>query len=137
MLFYFSVILHIFGFTMLMGGIFVGLRAARMTSPPVELLKSIRFGYIVAGETLVVITGIYQMVWAGLPYYFKQGWFHGKLSVAILLLGTGMYVFKQIKNVEKSGTPLSRRMSGILHSVAGILFLLAIVFTILGRAGLI
>jgi len=122
---------------MLIGGILVGLRAARTSPPPAELLKSIRFGYIVAGGTLTLVTGLYQLLWLGPHYYFSQGWFHGKLTAAILLFGIAGYVFVKLSKVEKSGVPLLRKDTVLLHSAVGILFLLAVLLTVLGRQSLI
>ena len=137
MAFYVSIVFHIFGFLLLVGGIFLGLRAARLPQPPVELLKVIRCAYIVAGGTLVSITGLFQMLFFSFSYYLKQHWFHGKLGAALLLLAAGAYVFKRLQQVENTGQPLSRRTCSILHSVVGTLFLIVTFMTILGRPGLL
>jgi uncharacterized membrane protein len=134
MLFQISIILHIIGFTFLMGGILVGLRAARMSNPPLELLKSIRFGYILAGSVLLLVTGFYQIIYHGFPYYMSQGWFHGKLTSGLLIVGLGLFLFIKFAQVEQNGQALSRKFTAILHSVVGLLFFATVALVILGRA---
>lgn len=130
-----SIVLHIFGFTMLIGGMLIGLRAARMPNPSAELLKSVRFGYIVAGATLVLLSGLYQMLSLGFAHYFSQGWFHGKFTSAVLLLALAAFSFNKFQQVEKTGQPLSRKFTSLMHSAIGALFLAAIFLVIMGRSG--
>lgn len=136
MLFQLSVVLHIIGFIFLVAGLLIGLRVARMSTPSAELLKSIRFGYILSGASLVLITGFYQILYHGFPYYMTQGWFHGKLTVALILVGLSGYLFGKFAEVERSGQPLARSFTAKMHAIIGILVLAAIAFVILGRGGL-
>ena len=126
MIFQISVVLHIIGFTFLVGGLLVGLRAGRLSKPPAELLKAIRFGYIVAGSFLVLVTGFYQLMSRGFAFYLSQSWFHGKLTAAL-------YLFGKLAEVENTGQPLTRRFTAIMHSVIGLLLLAAVAEVILGR----
>lgn len=133
MSFQISLILHILGFTFQTGGLLVGLRAARMSNPPAELLKSIRFGYILAGSLIVLVTGFYQTLYLGLPYYLSLSWFPGKLAAGLLLVALGLFMFLKFAQVEQSGKPLTRKFAAILHSVLGALFLANVALVILGR----
>lgn len=105
-----------------------------MPNPPVEILKSIRFGYIVSGSTLVLLTGFYQIIYHGFPYYLSQGWFHGKLTSGLALVGLGLYLFVKFAQVEQTGQALTRKFTAIMHSVVGIIFLASVSLVILGRS---
>ena len=136
MFFNLSLTIHIFGFTMLMGGMFVGLRAARLDNPSAELIKAVRFGYLLAGSLLVFVTGLIQIFDRGFSFYMKQGWFHGKLTLGLLLIAAGLYFFIKLGSVQKSRNPLTRRFTAIAQSVIGVLFLLTIISVIFGRTGM-
>lgn len=137
MIFLISIVLHILGLIFLVGGLLIGLRAARMSNPPSELIKSIRFGYILSGITLVLTTGFFQIFYHGFPYYMSQGWFHGKLTAALLLVGLSAYLFIKFAEVERSSQPLPRSFTAKMHAIIGILVLASIALVIFGRPGLV
>ena len=137
MLFQLSIVLHIIGLTFLIGGLLIGLRVARMPTPNPELLKSIRFGYVLSGVFLVLVTGFYQLLNKGMSFYFTQGWFHGKFTAALILVAVAGILFTKFAKVEQSGQPLSRKFTAIMHSVIGVFFIAAVVLVVLGRSGLI
>lgn len=134
MIFKISLILHIIGFTLLMAGLFIGIRSARCKQPAAELLKSIRFGYLLPGILLVIVSGFFQFFYHGAGYYFSQSWFHGKLTVGLLLVAIACWLFVKISAVEITGQALDRKLSAIMNSAVGILFVSAISLVLLGRS---
>ena len=128
-----SLVLHIIGFTMLMAGIFLGLRAGRESSPSAPLLKSIQFGYLLPGTILVLLSGLYQFFFYGAGYYFSQGWFHAKFTFALILVAAGLWLFTALSKVQNSGVALTRKTTAIMHSVVGVLFFAVVAAVIIGK----
>ena len=67
--------------------------------------KKAWFGYIVPGMAMVIGSGLYQFVFnRGIPYYMKQGWFHGKLTFGVVLIIATIVLGLQLKRFRATGT---------------------------------
>lgn len=133
MLFKLSLATHIVGLTMFISGIFLGLRAARMSPPPTELLNVIRVAYIACGGALVLLSGVYQLFSVGIGYYFSQHWFVAKIVLATVILGLSARTYRGIQRVEQTAQPLERRATQWTHGLVGAAFIGILLLVFLGR----
>lgn len=134
-----SLALHIISLVMWIGGILILTRVIHQfvkLNGDVTLLsaisKKIYFGWIISGFVLALITGIYQISFRGADYYFSKGWFHGKLTLIIILAIVTGLLFPIVKNLEKSKLPSPGKIMG-LHGTTGLILILAVFATMLGR----
>lgn len=95
-----------------------------------SVVRRLYFGFVLAGLLLTVATGLYQLGMGGMGMYFKQGWFHSKLTlVVILFVVTGMLAFEVRK--FSAGKILSGGKVMALHGITSICFVVIIFLTLL------
>lgn len=134
-----SLALHIIGIIFWVGALMIiptFLRSVKIGVDPqakiVGASRSAMFGYLLPGVLITVLSGFYQVSVNGAAYYFKQGWFHGKLTgVIILLIATGL-LFAEIRRLSQ-GLDVRAARLGMIHGIAGLAFLANIFLTILMR----
>ena len=133
-----SIALHIIGIVMWAGGLMIVTRFLKIFTNAGDgsaalsaMVHRVFHGYVLGGSVIALLTGLYQLFYRGLGFYFAQGWFHGKLTLIVLLIVVTALTFADVNKV-KSGVTLSRGRIGAMHGLTG-LALLGIVFvTILG-----
>ncbi len=135
-----SVAVHLIGIVFWIGSLIVITRFFNLASDSAvagsaayrNLMSRAYFGFSVGGLVLATVTGIYQLSSQGMSYYMKQGWFHGKLTLVLVLVGITVAVGIQIKKLQ-IGAPVTRKTAGMLHGITSLSFILIILLTILGR----
>lgn len=125
-----SFAIHLIGIVMWLGGLLMLTRFARIAGDPalasnppfVKVMRKSWFIYVVQGLAITVLTGFYQLfAGAGPGFYLKQGWFHGKITlVLVLIVATAMLGF-EIKNISESRPANPNRLRVIqILSVVGL-----------------
>lgn len=134
-----SLALHIISLVMWVGGILILTRVIHQfvkLNGDVKLLaaisKKIYFGWILSGCALAILTGLYQISVNGAKHYFSQGWFHGKLTLVIILIIITGILFPIVKKLSDNITPSAGKIMG-LHGSTGLILILAVFATLLGR----
>lgn len=133
-----SIALHIIGIVMWVGGLMILTRFLKIftvagdgTPALAAMVSRVFFGYVLAGFGVAVLTGLYQISYRGFGFYMSQGWFHGKLTLIVLLLVVTGLTFADVKKV-KGGVTLSRGRVGALHGMVHLVLLGAVFLTLLG-----
>jgi len=96
------------------------------------LLKRVGGGFIIGGMCLTVISGIYQFIMGGAAVYMKQGWFHTKLTLVVLLLILSFITLTKLAQVAR-GEKVLASTAGKLHALSGFLLIAIVFLTLLGR----
>ncbi len=96
------------------------------------LVGRVYFGFGLGGFILTVLSGVYQLLSRGMVYYMAQGWFHGKLTLVIIMFVVTAVLGVQISRVKK-GEQLSTGVLMALHGATGVVLFGAVFATILGR----
>ena len=87
------------------------------------------FALVIPGVVLSTTTGLYQLFSVGMGIYMKQGWFHGKMTLLIVL-----YVVTALVGLAlRSDSVPSYKKLTLLHSISGSLLLLIVALTMIGR----
>lgn len=128
-----SLTVHIIGIVLWIGGLLIGARVARMLasaeSPPSEAIKlvvrKIWNVNVLQGLALVLLTGLYQLFTGGLGVYMKQGWFHGKMTLLLVLLVTTGLFGAQVRAIGEGRAANGKRL--VLVQVLTIICLVGIV----------
>ncbi|MBN8550870.1 MAG: CopD family protein [Deltaproteobacteria bacterium] len=131
-----SLAFHIIGVVLWLGGLLLLTRFARLTTEPgflpnaafSSLVRKSWFIYVIHGVALVLITGLYQILaGGGFGVYFKQGWFHGKITLVMVLLVATVMLGMDIQRIAQSLPANPRRLRTVqmlaLLSLFGIVFL--------------
>lgn len=134
-----SIGLHIVGFLLWGGGLMF---LTRMLIPFVKgesgspgLIAALRrsyIGFVLVGCALTIFTGMFQLISRGLPFYFAQGWFHGKLTLVVVLLIATVVAHAQLAKLER-GALLSKVQVIAVHAIVASTVVATILLTILGR----
>lgn len=59
-------------------------------------------------------------------YFFKEGWFHMKLTFALLLIGCDILLWRSIVKIDREGFKKALRFK-ILHAIAGLLLICVLI----------
>ena len=130
-----SLAVHVVGLVMWVGGLMLATRiftllikggaTAALCAPVASRMTK---GFIIPGLVLSVISGVYQVMFRGVDFYMKQGWFHTKLTFVILLvIMTGVFVVQTGKFAEGS-TPSPGKLM-MIHGVAALSLLIISILT--------
>lgn len=132
---------HIIGMVMWIGGLFVLSRVMRVfcepyqsANPLIPLVSRSFFGFVVAGCLLSLLSGIAQMVIGGMSLYFKQGWFHGKLTLVLVLFVISILLGLEVSKLAR-GEALTKGRLQSLHALTGLCFIGIVFFVIVLRRG--
>lgn len=130
----YSIAFHIIGICFWMAGLLILTRVMAVSeSPSPALIKTVKrlwFGYALPGAAIVVATGINQILFRGMAYYFGpgQGWFHGKTTaVVILLVMTGL-IWKEV-NKFSAGIIPNKKLLSAFHGVSALLLIILVILT--------
>lgn len=139
----YSLAIHVIGFVFWVGGLLVLTRLLKMSSMEGALpdgartevgkmIKRSYFGLVVAGTVLSLATGIYQILERGVGFYMAQGWFHGKLTLIVVLLVVTVVFGAQVRNAA-SGKAVKPGLVGMMHGVTSGVLVLVAFLTLVGR----
>ena len=127
-----SIAFHIIGICFWMAGLLILTRVMAVsegaTAALVKTVKRLWLGYAIPGAIIVIISGIYQILYRGFAFYFGpgQGWFHTKLTGIIVLLIITALVWKQVSDFC-SGKVVNKKLLSAFHGITA-LILVALVF---------
>lgn len=90
-------------------------------------------GYILPGALLTVITGLYQIL-AGVGFagYFAQGWFHGKVTLILLMFGATVVFGVKCSALSRGGLVTKGSLMAI-HGIAALMLVGGVLLTMTGR----
>ena len=130
----YSVAIHIIGIVFWMGGLLMLTRVMAVAESPTPALirgvKRLWMGYTLPGLLIVVISGVYQLLFRGLSFYFGpgQGWFHSKLTGIVVLIVITALLAKQVGIFCKGEKP-SRKALGAFHGISALLLVILVLLT--------
>jgi uncharacterized membrane protein len=134
-----SLAFHIIGFVLWVGGTMVLARALAVATSdkPQSAVCSWAWrafvGYIVPGALLTVLTGLYQILsGVGFAGYFAQGWFHGKVTLILLMFGATV-VFGVKCSALSRGESVRKGSLMAIHGIAALMLLGGVLLTMTGR----
>ncbi len=112
-----SLTVHIIGIVLWLGGLLVGVRVCRMlasgdsvpSAAVTQALRKVWYVNVLQGMGLVLLSGLYQLFTGGIAFYFKQGWFHTKLTLVMLLfIATALFALELRKVAAGKGAQAKR-----------------------------
>lgn len=133
---------HIIGIVLWIGGLMVtaGLiryfektDGARNGPAYAALTKRYFYAMTLPGLVIALCSGTYQLLTNGISFYMQQGWFHGKLTLVLILFVVTLMVGLGVARVQR-GDAVNGKKFGAMHGVIGTIFLLIIFLTYIGRA---
>ena len=123
-----SLALHIVGIVFWIGGLLFLTKTLKFDlsrNPDLAVLnRKLLFGWLLPGIIITLVTGIYQFLQVGAAVLMKQGWFHGKLTLVVLLLLASGYVFAKAQSGKV-------KFLTAIHAFAASALVLISVFTLL------
>ena len=96
------------------------------------LTKKYLFGMVMPGLLLSLGSGLFQVIYRGVPFYMSQGWFHAKLTLVLILFIATYLAWQGVQSVQK-GEVVSAKKYGIVHIVVSSVFLVIVLVTFLGK----
>ena len=97
-----------------------------------KVVKKLMFGFVLPGVVVAIGTGVFQIVTIGMAYYMKQGWFHAKLSLVLILLVVTFLTFQEVMKVKR-GEVLAPSRLIMLHVLSSLSLIVIVFLTILSR----
>jgi putative membrane protein len=139
----YSLAVHVIGVVFWLGGLLVLTRLLKMVlleaslgeesrREVAKMLKRGYFGFVVAGVVLSLGSGIYQLLERGFGYYMAQGWFHGKLTLVLILLVVTVIFGAQVKGAA-AGRAVKPGVVGMLHGITSGALVVIAFLTLVGR----
>lgn len=139
-----SIAFHLVGLVMWLGSLMILTRCLKIFSRayPAEAsealdtfrntLKRVFYGFCIPGLLISLVTGVYQIVQMGMAYYMKQGWFHAKLTLVLLLFVVTLLLAKEMRRIAgRELVPAKRAI--VLHAASGASLFAIVFLTILYR----
>ena len=131
-----SLAFHIIGIVMWMGGLLIltrlmkAFRSGDSCSDQfrASLERRVFLGWVLPGLGLVSISGLYQIFTRGFDFYLKQGWFHAKLTLILVLLAVTYFTWREI---AKPSGKTAKVMA--FHGIVGLVLIAITFITMLGR----
>lgn len=129
-----SLFFHLIGMVMWVGGLMMLTRVMQVFTQPydgtamiVGIARRLWKGFVLTGLVLSLVSGIAQLVLGGGPgLYLQQGWFHGKITLVMVLFAVTLLVGFEVGKVRQ-GQLLTRGKLIALHAATGVV-LVGIVF---------
>ncbi len=139
----YSLAIHVIGVVFWVGGLLVLTRLLKMSSvegalPDAartevgKMIKRSYFGLVIAGVVLSLASGVYQILERGIGFYMAQGWFHGKLTLVLILLVVTVVFGAQVRNAA-SGKAVKPGVVGMLHGITSGVLVVVAFLTLVGR----
>jgi putative membrane protein len=134
-----SLAFHCVGFVLWLGGLMILTRFTSLShsggDSPQRFANSaarVYKGYILPGMVVVILSGLHQLGAGGAAHYFQQGWFHGKLTLVLVLIVATVIFGLQLKKLREGSWPSSAVIHSV-HGIAGATLVGAVFATFLGR----
>ena len=130
---------HMVGVVFWLGGIIFLTRIMKLLDQDriaddglVRLVRVSWNGFVLPGAALLVASGLYQLLYTGLGHFMKQGWFHGKLTLVLILVVLTVIVALEVGKVGRK-VPPSRMKLSVCHGGVSAILVLVIALTYFGR----
>lgn len=118
---------------MILSRIMTGLSSPYLASDPlVGAIRRAFWGFAVSGAVIALVSGLYQLIIGGVGFYMKQGWFHGKLTLVIVLLVLTVILAVQVA-ATKRAEPIKIGLVRAVHGITGFCLIVIVFLTFLGR----
>ncbi len=138
-----SLAFHIIGIVLWVGGLMIGTRlmkavlvdpeaGATLSVTQRSMLQRVFKGYILPGFILALGSGLYQIYTMGLAHYMRQGWFHGKLTLVLLLVIVTFLTGDTAARIAR-GEAINAKKLSAFHGIAGLCLVVIVFLTLLGR----
>jgi uncharacterized membrane protein len=139
-----SLALHLIGMVMWLGSLLVLTRLFKLFTSPITspitspsgpqgqlptLMGRMLWGYVIPGFLLSLGTGLYQMGYVGFGTYLAQGWFHGKLTLVVLLVVVTLLCFANVGKIRR-GAPVSGGLASAMHGFVGFTLIVVVLMTV-------
>ncbi len=131
----FSLALHIIGVVFWLGGLILlprlmklALQSGTSSAQLKPIGKRAFFGYLLPGAIITVVSGLYQLFSLGASLYFKQGWFHTKLTFVVVLLIATALLWIELRREQLRGGRLM-----MIHGIGAAMLLIVVFLTFLSR----
>lgn len=133
-----SLAFHVIGLVMCFGGLLVVSRIMAIASESgnfefaidyKSVLKTYKI-WTIGGLGILLASGLYQIIFRGVKYYMSQGWFHGKLTLVIVLIAVIFYMLSLVKRVAE-GYQVEKSKFMAVHGIAGLILIVATFLTFL------
>lgn len=133
-----SLAFHVLGLVMCFGGLLVVSRvmAIAQNNSSSEfaidyraLLKTYKI-WTLGGLGILLASGLYQLISRGVNYYMSQGWFHGKLTLVLVLIIVVFYMLNLVKRVV-DGYEVGKSKFMAVHGIVGLILILGTFLTFL------
>lgn len=98
--------------------------------------RSAKLRKIILTPSLIVVW-VLGLLMAYAYGHFSSGWFHGKLTLVLILTGYHGWLVAQSKKMARGERPLSEKALRMVGEVPGLLLLLIVVTVYLGTRGYI
>ena len=124
--------IHIIAFIMWTGSLLISSRIIALSAKNNQIdtiktwSKKIVFGWMLPGMVISILTGLYQLTYKGVGFYMKQGWFHGKLTLIVLLIVISIMLIKFISNPKQDS-----KIPMVIHGVSGLSMFLIVFMTMI------
>jgi len=131
-----SLSLHILGIVFWAGGLIYITRLLKAMNeslhiPTAQMLSRCFLAFVIPGLALALGSGIYQLLYKGLAFYFKEThWFHAKATLLVILIVVTVLVGSMSKRAALGELP-SRKKAGILHGLSSGIVTIIIFLTFL------
>ena len=134
-----SLAFHIVGMVMWVGGLMILTRVLKVFSDELgdsrslaAMVQGLYKGFVLPGLLVAIVSGLYQLTSMGIGVYMKQGWFHGKLTLVVVLLVVTFFVGGEVHKVQRAQKLSAARLIA-LHALSSVALLGIVFLTILGR----
>ena len=140
----YSIALHIVGLVLWLGGLMMLTRILKVfchqfpdeANAAMEglrkVVKRLMFGFVVPGLLLTCVTGVYQITTMGMAYYMKEGWFHAKLSLVLILLVLTFLTLQEVMKANRKELLAPSRLI-MLHVLSSLSLIVIVFLTMLSR----
>ena len=134
----FSLALHIIGVILWIGALKVVpafLKNAKIgvdpQAPVIFAARKVYFGYLLPGMVITLATGVWQVILTK-AIFFKQGWFHAKLTFVFLLLYASYIMWHELSRVSK-GMDIHANKIKLIQILTGCSFVVIVLSTYIFR----
>jgi len=134
-----SIGFHVVGLMLWVGGLIC---VSRMLIPfakgesasagVVAALNRSMHAFIYPGFLITLLSGLYQLFERGASFYMKQGWFHTKLTLVVVLVVLSVMVAGQISKLLR-GAALNRGTVVAIHAATASVVVIVVFLTTVGR----
>lgn len=131
-----SLSFHILGIVFWLGGLIYITRLLKIMNealhlPTAQMLERSFWGFVVSGLVLATGSGLYQLFYKGLSYYFVDThWFHAKATLLLVLYVVTFLVGAQARRASLGQLP-SKKLCGALHGISSGILTIIVFLTLI------